>query len=194
VIRTLLLPLVLPLFVLVSCTDVDRCLDAGGSYDYIKQRCDHKNNHPSPMAIDDLKRDAERGLTPSQILLAFYYMEGEGVEKDYVQAHRWLSAAHSKGASRATYLLAVLYRDGLGTEKSETEAEKLFIEAANRDEFLAKIELGRLYAKRKDNASADRARHWYAEAVSQASDVNAPDEVKEARTYLSIKSNARDRQ
>jgi hypothetical protein len=39
--------LISPLFIYVSeFVAVDRCLDSGGSYDYVRGECDDRENHP----------------------------------------------------------------------------------------------------------------------------------------------------
>jgi len=45
---------------------------------------------------------ARNGETTAQISLAMLYMEGEGVDKDLIQAHAWLTVASFLGNRGAT--------------------------------------------------------------------------------------------
>jgi TPR repeat protein len=59
--------------------------------------------------IDELTREARRGLAPAQTLLGICYLEGTGVARDYAAALKWLSAAAKKGAPRAMFHLARMH-------------------------------------------------------------------------------------
>jgi TPR repeat protein len=62
----------------------------------------------------------------------------------------------------------------------------LYESAANRGEFLAQIELGRMYASGNMGVQADAALalKWYAAAAGQEERVEECDELEEAKAYL----------
>jgi uncharacterized protein len=76
------------------------------------------------------------------------YLEGVEVQIDHKEAFRLLSAAAKQGASRAMANLAYMYAKGPGTTKNLQEAVPLYEQAAEAGEFLAQVELARMYCTR----------------------------------------------
>lgn len=137
------------------------------------------------MDIDELRKQAARGNTAAETILGMNYLEGRGVDVDYAEAFRLLSAASRKGASRAIVYLASMYANGLGTTVDMAMAIRLYEVAGNAGEFFAQVELGRIFSKGKgvpiDEARASR---WYAKAIQQnGADC---DEVREATAYVRL--------
>ena len=142
-----------------------------------------------PFDIEDMRRKAEAGLTPSQCVLGLFYLYGYEVEKDYAKAFRFLSAAAEKGASRAVLNLGRMYAQGLGIPQNLPEAIRLFERAAklvdSSDGFAARIELARIFAQGLGvPVDVKLAQKWYAAAVDVATDEDDPEELKEARDSL----------
>lgn len=131
---------------------------------------------------NELRTQAERGLTPAMAVLGISLLEGyAGFEVDHAEAFRWLSLAAAKGASRARYHLGRMYVLGLGTDKDGDRAHELFTAAAQRGEFLACIELARLESSRQRQ---DEAFQWYQRAAEQAAQVDPCAELEEALAFV----------
>ncbi|MGO9021708.1 MAG: tetratricopeptide repeat protein [Syntrophobacteraceae bacterium] len=52
-------------------------------------------------AYSEMRPLAERGEAPAQFYLGVMYENGQGVPKDYVQAHKWFELAAAQGDSEA---------------------------------------------------------------------------------------------
>jgi hypothetical protein len=139
--------------------------------------------------ISELRRGAEAGSCADQRVLGLCYLYGTDVEVNYQEALRWLRAAAEQGASRAVLNLGYIYAKGLGTAKNVPEAIRYFEAVArpadSSDAFLARIELGRLFA-RGDGVAVDRkgALEWYSGAIAIAPPEGFADEVNEARAFV----------
>jgi TPR repeat protein len=82
-----------------------------------------------------------------------------------------------------------MYAKGLGTTKNMPEAIRHFEAVArpadSSDAFLARMELGRLFA-RGDGVAVDRkaGREWYSSAIAIAPPEGFAKEVNEARAFV----------
>ena len=137
------------------------------------------------MNIADLQEKAAAGNAAAQAILGLCYLKGEDVAVDYGEAYKWLSMAAKRGVPRARWGLAHMLAEGLGVKKQIAEAIPLFESAANRGEFLAQIELGRIYSRGID-VPVDHAAalKWYSAALAQADSIVECEEKEEARQYL----------
>jgi uncharacterized protein len=139
--------------------------------------------------ISELRRGAEAGSCADQCVLGLCYLYGTEVEVNYQEALRWLSAAAEQGASRAVLNLGYMYAKGLGTTKNMPEAIRHFEAVArpadSSDAFLARMELGRLFA-RGEGVPVDRkaALEWYSSAIAIAPPEGFADEFQEARGFV----------
>ncbi len=77
-----------------------------------------------------IEQDARSGNGGSAITMAMMYLYGQGLEKDYDQAHDWLVIAEESGKPRASYELGVLYSNGLFQAVSPRKALHYFKKAA----------------------------------------------------------------
>ena len=68
----------------------------------------------------------------AQYDLGLCYDNGEGVEKDEVEAVKWYRKAAEQGHVNAQYNLAICYDNGEGVEKDEVEAVKWYRKAAEQ--------------------------------------------------------------
>ena len=71
-------------------------------------------------APDELRAQAEQGNVTAQVELGFMYATGDGVPKDFVTAHQWLSlaAVSLEGPGLAT---VTRYRDVVAQQLSPTQ-------------------------------------------------------------------------
>jgi uncharacterized protein len=131
------------------------------------------------MNIPNLREQADSGNVVAQSLLGTCYLDGIDVEIDYMEALRYLTAAANQGAARARFNLARMYEQGLG------KAIGLYELAAEAEEFLARVELGRIYSSGKEiAASPEKALRWYSAAVALQDRMEDCEELKEAKAYL----------
>lgn len=141
------------------------------------------------MNIAELQKKAKSGSIVAQTVLGICYLDGTEVELNYTEAFRLLSLAADRGAPRAMMNLARMHADGLGIPKNTSEALRLYEAAANAGEFAAQIELARAYSRGIDvKQDIGAARLWYSTAVAQEAQVGDRDALREAKSYLSTRS------
>lgn len=92
--------------------------------------------------VEVLNRDAERGDVYSQFKLGQMYFQGDGVQRDDVEAAKWFMKASQQDHTEAQYILATMYEKGTGVPRSEQEAFNLFSKAAFRGHERAVVILG----------------------------------------------------
>jgi uncharacterized protein len=141
------------------------------------------------MNIDETRRKAEAGSCTAQTALGISYLYGYGVEIDYGEAFRLLSAGASQGASRAILNLGHMHARGLGIPKNVPEAIRMFeavaIPSDSSDAFAARIELARLYSSGLViPVDIVKALYWYKAALALAIDENDSEDVREAKDYV----------
>jgi TPR repeat protein len=136
------------------------------------------------MNMRELLQNSEAGSAVAQCVLRVSFSEGTEVQVDYQKAFRFLSAAADPGASRAIFNLARMHAEGLGIPRNPPEAIR-FYESIGKAEFLAAIELGRIYSRGMGVANDEaNASHWYLAAVALHDRVPDGKERREAKAYL----------
>lgn len=141
-------------------------------------------------SFHEIRRLAEEGLTACQIEVGNSYLTGRDpngnpCEVNYELAREWLERAHAKGASTATFILGTIHEDGLGVLADVEKAIKLYVEAASRGAYLPCVHLARIYANGKGvPQSPSAAAEWYRRVVAVEAEVDAPEEIAEARAFL----------
>jgi TPR repeat protein len=111
-------------------------------------------------ALGSYRKAADRGYAAAQYALGHCYHFGlSGVQKDPLEAIRWLSLAAGNRHSAAMNSLGYMYRDGDGVEKSGKEARKWFLMAAQTGDAVAMYNLA---LELDDNVDAVR---WYRKAA-----------------------------
>ncbi len=115
-----------------------------------------------------LRKGAEQGHDANaQFVLGMLTGAGVGVEKDPVQAAKWMRLAATK-APAAQALMGIYYLLGRGVEKDFVEAARRLREAAERDVPMAYGPLGVLYMEGlgvvQDHAEAAK---WFRKGVQQ---------------------------
>ena len=79
-------------------------------------------------AVRWLRKAAEQGIAPAQIVLASNYALGLGVPQDYIQAHMWYNLAASRLTAGTIRDDAINARDSIAelmTPAQVSEAQKL---------------------------------------------------------------------
>ncbi len=70
-------------------------------------------------ALKWVQLSADQGYAPSQVNLAIMYFEGQGVPRDHVRAHMWMSLAALAGDANASN-----YRDEIAKKLSPSQVEQ----------------------------------------------------------------------
>jgi hypothetical protein len=91
-----------------------------------------------------LKSMAGRGDLWAQTQLAALYIADRGVDRDYLEAVRLLTAASECGYAPALAGLGVAYRDGLGVETNIEKAADYLTRAAKKGDATARAALAAL--------------------------------------------------
>ena len=80
------------------------------------------------------RKEAELGITASQVNLAFMYLDGIGVAPNAQEAANWFLKAAGQGNAEAQQNLGVLYQQGKLGAPNPIEADKWFrVAKANKD-------------------------------------------------------------
>ncbi len=139
------------------------------------------------MDFEKLRTDAASGSCVSQCVLGLAYLYGCGIEANYDEAFRLLSAAAEQGSSRATLGLGYMYATGKGTSLDIQQAirhlEAVAAPSDSSDAFAARIALARIYSRTDGSANRDLAQYWYSAAL-RVKDDEDNQEVMEAQHYL----------
>ncbi len=95
---------------------------------------------------------AKKGNAYAQLNLGSLYMEGDGVEKDTIEAKKWFKKAvenfkksAKKGDAGSQNALGSCYQDGTGVEQNYEEAINWYQKAAEQELAAAQYNLGLCY-------------------------------------------------
>lgn len=119
-------------------------------------------------AIDLLRVRAESGDDHAQDRLGGLYGMGKGVEKNDLEALKWIRRAADHGNIVSQNSVGVIYDQGLGVPADPTEAARWYRRAADQDYNEAKIWLARLYSQgRGVEKDLNKASALYHEAAQR---------------------------
>ncbi|MDG4476637.1 eIF2A-related protein [Thiovibrio frasassiensis] len=106
------------------------------------------------------------------------FFKGDGVPKDYGQAHKLFVEAAEMGQAKAQYRLGFMYSLGKGVKKSDHEAVSWWQKAAKQNDADAQYYLGYMYeiggGVKQDMGEAKK---WYQKAAANGN-VNAAQSLK----------------
>jgi len=120
------------------------------------------------LAISACKVESIHGLTRAQFYLGEMYFSGNGVNKDYTKAAKWLRKAAEKGYVLAQYELATMLDNGNGIKKDSIRSAKWFQKAAIQGFAPAQYNLGNKYYSGKGVKKNDEyAVIWLRKAAEQ---------------------------
>jgi hypothetical protein len=136
-----------------------------------------------------LREDADGGGCVSQCVLGLAHLYGFGIDVNYDEAFRLLSAASEQGSSRATLGLGYMYANGMGRPVNIHQAirhlEAVAALSDSSDAFAARITLARIYSRSDGpGASRDLAQYWYSAALKLRDDQDNSEDVVEAKRYI----------
>ena len=111
---------------------------------------------------------AERGVSPAQYDLALCYYNGEGVEKDFLQAVKWWRKAAEQGHVRAQCSLGHCYFNGEGVPQDDVQAVSWYRKAAEQGYARGQGSMGYCYDGGFGVAMDEvQAVDWYLKAAEQ---------------------------
>lgn len=124
----------------------------GASYVDLAQTYSSEGNEEK--AFECYMRAAELGYTAAYYNVAYAYMNGEGVERDFDKAFEWLHKAAESGDTYAKLKLAECYKRGAGCERDYAAAMALYQQVAGEKSMkryscvdVAEYEIGNMYLK-----------------------------------------------
>lgn len=109
---------------------------------------------------DPLMVKAKAGDAGAQYVLATMYFNGQGVEKNAVEAFQWLKRAAEQNHTKAQFQLASLYQQGVGTPKDLKLAAQWYEKAALSGMTKAQFQIGILYG-RGEGVERNYAESWF---------------------------------
>jgi TPR repeat protein len=129
-----------------------------------------KTNIVGQETFEATKAKAEKGDAKAQVSLWLMYVKGEGVEKDSVEALKWLRKSAEQGYVDAQAKLGRWYYIGYlpGGEQDYVEAAKWFRKAAEHGDNDSQYMLGEMYRRGQGVEQDDfEALKWYRKAAEQ---------------------------
>jgi TPR repeat protein len=78
--------------------------------------------------------------------LGTMYLDGSGVEQNYVLARKWFGKAAEQGNSAAQHRLGYLYEKGLGVKKHGPQALAWYQKSAEQGNAIGQFRLAELYS------------------------------------------------
>ena len=94
----------------------------------------------------EMREAAENGDPDSQSTLGTMYYNGDGIDRDYSEAIKWIRTAALQGHVQAQVKLAFMYGNGLGVLEDDAKAASWYSIAAEKGDALAQYNLGVAYA------------------------------------------------
>lgn len=132
---------------------------------------DYRRKNFAP-AFQRFKKLAEKEYAPAQFNLGKMYAEGEGVERDDVQAFNWYRKAAAEGDAKAIFNLALMYSDGRGVARDDAKAAFWYTKAAYYGYAEAQFNLALAYAEGTGVKQDDKqAAYWYRKAADRGNPV-----------------------
>lgn len=108
-------------------------------------------------------------MTHAQYVYGKMYDDGQFVEKDPAEAHRWFLRAANQGHVQAELALANQFLDGRGTARDNVQAFNWYKKAAEGGDMTAQYVAGSFYERGGDGVEGNLnvARAYYAAATAQ---------------------------
>ena len=88
---------------------------------------------------------AVKGELGAQLYMAQAYLNGDGVDQDYIESAYWMEKAAKQGHAGACHNVAIFYENGLGVEENKQEAINWYRRAARKGFVNSQRALGRIY-------------------------------------------------
>ena len=105
-------------------------------------------------ALDYLKRSADLGYAPAQVVVGYFYDSGTKVPQNYTTAADWYKKATKQDDRVAEWLLGRLYYSGSGVERDLIAAEVWLQKSAAQGDPYGQYLLGMVKLERSDYVKA----------------------------------------
>lgn len=105
-------------------------------------------------ALDYLRRSAELGYAPAQVVVGYFHDTGTKVPQNYSTAAEWYKKAAKQDDRVAEWLLGRLYLNGLGVQRDLAAAETWLQKSALQGDPFGQYLLGLVKLERNDYAKA----------------------------------------
>ena len=105
-------------------------------------------------ALDYLKRSADLGYAPAQVVVGYFYDSGTKVPQNYTTAADWYKKATKQDDRVAEWLLGRLYYTGSGVQRDLSAAETWFQKSASQGDPYGQYLLGMVKLERSDYVKA----------------------------------------
>lgn len=115
-------------------------------------------------AVDYIRRSAELGYGPAQVLLGYFYDTGNRLSQNSGEAADWYKKAAKQDDHLAAWLLGRLYYTGFGIPRDLSAAESWLQKAADQGDPFGQYLLGMSRLDRNDYAPAA---DWFLKAAMQ---------------------------
>ena len=115
-------------------------------------------------AVEYLRRSAELGYPPAQVVLGYFYDTGSLVSQDSQQSADWYKKAARQDDRLAEWLLGRLYYTGGGIPRDLSAAELWLQKSANQGDPFGQYLLGMVRLERNDYP---KAANWFRRAAVQ---------------------------
>ena len=123
--------------------------DADGQY---KLGIGFEMNRRFTMAVQMMKKSAEQGYVPAQNRLAWYYNNGQGVEKNLEMSFYWYQKCAIQGDHEGMFECGRRYIEGIGVTKDEKQGLEYLHRSnkANAQKLLKKLAIHQNIQKWKE--------------------------------------------
>ena len=115
-------------------------------------------------AVDYIRRSAELGYAPAQVVLGYFYDTGNRLSQNSGEAVDWYKKAAKQDDRLAAWLLGRLYYTGFGIPRDLSAAESWLQKAADQGDPFGQYLLGMSRLERNDYAQAGE---WFLKAAMQ---------------------------
>jgi uncharacterized protein len=115
-------------------------------------------------AVDYIRRSAELGYAPAQVVLGYFYDTGNRLSQNSGEAADWYKKAAKQDDHLAAWLLGRLYFTGFGIPRDLSAAESWLQKAADQGDPFGQYLLGMSRLERNDYAPAA---DWFLKAAMQ---------------------------
>ena len=93
------------------------------------------------------QEQAKEGDDYAQYALGLYYLDGDEIPKNYIEAVKWLKKSAEQGNEEAQNYLGTCYHHGKGVEKNDEKAAEWILLSAKKGFCEAQVNLGKFYIR-----------------------------------------------
>jgi len=122
-------------------------------------RPDIEQGEPEELSFFQWMEKARAGDVEAQCNVGVFYVNGQGVPRDYQEGIGWLYRSGNMGYAHAQYLLATLYSQGFGETTSDPFRSWFWAALASANQTLPENERGRSLKMMSAAESALSAQH-----------------------------------